>query len=559
MRGCNRWGGLLLAGMLLLAAGPNNPCTGETRTPVPIQSVRTTEENGRTILTILLAGQTTPTLNLESTRVTLTLPFTAPGPHLAENLRSGGLVSRLSLQTMSTSETRLIADLKEAAYAEFSPSAPGVVRLKISPFREAAVPSVHKSATGLYDIVASQADVGELLRTLAHEAGVNLVQAGAVKSRVSLELHDATIDRAIDLVTRSAGLTYHRDGDVYVVGAAKDIEAAYPKPQAEPVKPAEKVIIQSVYHCRHVNAAEMLTTLEKIFDKDQLHASVGASGLSPHLDEASTSSVTGVQSGATTNKTTTETSTGAREVVVSGEASVVKRALDLMQMLDRRRQQVRISVHITDISNDALKNLGVQWSWSSYSVTETAASGINFGTFTHAPVNIEAQLAAMENNNQAKMLASPTISLLDGERGYILIGDRLLFPKLIGYTQAQTPIFDKDEERVGIYLQVAAQISDEGEITLTIYPQVSVVTGYLTVSNASYPQISTREQQTTIRVKDGEKIIVGGLIQDQEIKQMQKIPLLSRIPLFGELFTWRNTSHNKSEVVIMITPQILKD
>src|SRR5207249_3963352 len=117
----------------------------------------------------------------------------------------------------------------------------------------------------------------------------------------------------------------------------------------------------------------------------------------------------------------------------------------------------------------------------------------------------------------------------------------------------------KEEERVGIYLQVAVHVTGDGEVTLTLYPQVSSVTSFLTVNGASYPQISTREQQTTVRVKDGQQIVIGGLIQDQEIRNLQKVPILADIPLFGELFTWRRHTHNKTEVVIMISPEILKD
>ena len=62
-----------------------------------------------------------------------------------------------------------------------------------------------------------------------------------------------------------------------------------------------------------------------------------------------------------------------------------------------------------------------------------------------------------------------------------------------------------------------------------------------------------------MRVKDGEKIVVGGLIRDEDIKNVQRVPILSSIPLFGELFTYRSHTHNKSEVIITITPEIIKD
>ena len=148
---------------------------------------------------------------------------------------------------------------------------------------------------------------------------------------------------------------------------------------------------------------------------------------------------------------------------------------------------------------------------------------------------------------------------MDGERGFILIGDRILYPKLTGYTQAQTPIYDKEEVRVGIYVQVAVQMSEHGDLTLSVYPQVSVITGFLNVGGASYPQISTREEQTTVRLRDGETLVLGGLLRDEEIAALQRIPLLGRIPILGELLTNRKKTKSRNDLVIMITPEVIAD
>jgi type II secretory pathway component GspD/PulD (secretin) len=112
-------------------------------------------------------------------------------------------------------------------------------------------------------------------------------------------------------------------------------------------------------------------------------------------------------------------------------------------------------------------------------------------------------------------------------------------------------------ERVGIYLQVAASISSDGFITLTLYPQVSSITGYLNVNGASYPQVSSREAQTTLRVKSGDAIVLGGLLQNQDIVNTDKVPILSSIPFFGELFKHRTKTKSKSQVIITIRPVIV--
>ncbi|MGG2305217.1 hypothetical protein ACE4Z6_27720, partial [Salmonella enterica] len=82
------------------------------------------------------------------------------------------------------------------------------------------------------------------------------------------------------------------------------------------------------------------------------------------------------------------------------------------------------------------------------------------------------------------------------EHGFVLIGDRLSYPVVTGFSQAGSPIISKEEKSVGVYLQVAANIASDGTLTLSLYPQVSTVTGYLNLNGASYPQIATREAQT---------------------------------------------------------------
>lgn len=421
----------------------------------------------------------------------------------------------------------------------------------VKPTAAVLTPVASASPVRLYNVNAYQSDLAGVLNSLAQDSHVSIVMTGNVSGKVTTNLRQVPLDKAIDLLTKSAGLSYHHDGDVYVIGSAKDLAAAYPAPVPDAT--------QTVYHCLHVTASEVVTALQNAFDKDKLHVSVGAGPSSPRLDDASSSDVTGVQSSTVKSSDSTSTGSSSHMIVLSGEPDIVAKALSLAEKLDVRRKQVKIAVQITDINRNALKNLGLQWTFGNLGIHENQPSGIGFGSFTRDPLSVSATLTALETSGDAKLLAAPNMSILDGEQGFILIGDRIQYPKLTGYTQAQTPIYDVTEERVGIYLQVAVQMEDNGEITLTLYPQVSTVSGYLNVNGASYPQISTREQQTTIRVKDGQQIVVGGLIQDEEIHNVQKVPILSQIPFFKALFTYRSVTKQQSEVVIVITPQILKD
>jgi type II secretory pathway component GspD/PulD (secretin) len=407
----------------------------------------------------------------------------------------------------------------------------------------------------LYDVNAYQSDIAVVLNSLAQDADSSIVMAGGATGKVTVNLHQVPMETAIDYITKAAGLSYHQVGNTFVIGETKDIQAAYPA--------AAGPSAVAVYRCEHIKASDLVTSLESMYDKSTLKVVLGAGSYAPDLDSSIEQAADQIKSSSTTSTTTSANSSNpgleTRMVILSGDPATVDQALTLAKELDIRRKQVKISVEITDISVDAAKDLGADWTFGNVSITENQPTGINFGTFTRSPLSVEATISALETKNLANLLETPTITLLDGGRGYILVGQRLLYPVLIGYTQAQTPIFDKAEENVGIYLQVAAEVGDDGDITMTIYPQVSEVTGYLTVNQASYPQISTREQQTTVRVHDGQQVVVGGLLQNDDVDNLQKVPGLSDIPFFGRLFANRSRTKTKNEVVIIITPQILKD
>jgi type II secretory pathway component GspD/PulD (secretin) len=578
------WSGLLLLLPIPVHAQSLRPTNAPKSALAQVVSVRAFEAGQNTLVDVELQGACTPVLTGEGKQWTLMLPHVVPSPTLPESMTTGGQVGRIGLTVADSPEraARIRLTLNSPAQAVLT-ERPNKRTIRVALSAEPnhpLVPVVHKAKPGYFDLNAYQTDLAMLVNSLARDAGASILLMGSNHPKVTVSLRQVTVEEAIQLLSKSAGLIYRKQGETYLIGNAKDLDPPAPAPVESALKPDLPKTKWEVYRCKHIVAAELVKSLQATFEKEALKVGLGASGYSPRLDAISTGNVTGAQTSASNGGAgPNEAGLNAREVILSGEETLVDQAVALAQKLDRRRAQVRIGVKISDISSEALREMGVRWNWSSYAAREVPnlvppvagggaeggaappplVGGISFGAFAHDPTFIEASLSALEKNDQAKLLAAPTLSLLDGERGFILIGDRLVFPVLVGFTQANTPIFNKTEERVGIYMQVAVQIADNDEITLTIYPQVSVVTNFLVVNGASYPQISTREQQTTIRVKHGEKIVVGGLIREEEVANIQRVPLLSRIPFFGELFTYRKKNRRKSEVIIMITPEMLKD
>ncbi|HEY3779775.1 MAG TPA: hypothetical protein VGL56_01735 [Fimbriimonadaceae bacterium] len=393
-----------------------------------------------------------------------------------------------------------------------------------------------------------------LLDQLMRQTGADILLLADSAPDITIKV---TKHRFIDTLSDMcvlANLSYLKVNNEYVVGADDKLKSAYPVAYAlahpAPVKAQAPEIVTVTYNTNYCDAQKLADTLAKEFKPDELTMLVAPSVAQTSLGTSDTSSSTGVQAAVMDNKD----AKNSRILLLRGPKETVDTAVSLLKAMDVRPPQVNISVTINDMSMDAEKNLGLQWQLPQLTLNQQQGSG--FGTFSVAPLSFNATMNALQTQGLDKLLASPNITVQDGQRAYILVGQRLEFPVVSSYNQNGTPIFNVDEERVGIYLQVSVWISNDGKVKLDLYPQVSTVTSFINVNGGSYPQISTREAQTSLTVESGHTIIIGGLIHDEDVANFQQVPWLSKIPILGELFKNSNKTHTKDEVIITITPTI---
>jgi general secretion pathway protein D len=431
------------------------------------------------------------------------------------------------------------------------------------------------------DLELDGVPLGVALQIIARQAHVNLMLAGGDDLKVTAHLKQVSVEQALEVLLKPLGLTYRVVAGCYVVGKPEQLAVwDTPVAPAAPVK-AEPPIVE-LYEVRFVNPLGLLQTLSVLHPDVRILP--GVPPLAPTLAsdesqaERASAPSTG-QSPAPTQAGGTGAAVGAeaewsniRTLLLYGAADSVQAALKTAQRLDQPPTQIRIEVMVTDISRNSLKELGLDYNWSKFGIQEivrpneqqsianqTPLTPPDKSRFWRTPISIEATLKAMEQRGVAKLLANPSVSVLNGEMARVLIGDRILYPVVSGTTTAGTPLFDVREQEVGIVLQVRAYAEPGGTITLDIYPQVSLVTGFLRVGDSSLPQIATRELRTKIRVRDGSPIALGGLIRDEEVRTLQQVPLLSRIPVLGELFKSRRRSTTQNELVILLKPEVIRE
>ena len=417
----------------------------------------------------------------------------------------------------------------------------------------------------LCEVNVSDEEIQKFLPLLTKMTGLNIILMATTPAKVTMHVEKMRFIDVMRHVCALTGFAYIKASDAYILAPADALKVAYPAEwnaahpepapkQADPI-PEPAPLVTQTFTANYVKASQLVETIKKLLPTG-LEVVAGPGQDTPSLANVDPSGKTG-QSSVSVSQ---DTSTGpaGRTVILRGTRTNVALGIDIARQLDIPRSQVSISVTIHDISDDAVRDLGLSWNFTDLTLNEKpSANGIGIGKVTRSPMTFDAAIAALETRDVARLMASPNVSLLDGEKAFILIGDRINYPVLTGYTATNSPIFSVNTERVGIYLQVAASISSDGFITLTLYPQVSSISGYLNVNGASYPQVSSREAQTTLRVKSGDTIVLGGLLQDTDLMNVAKVPILSNIPFFGELFKHRTKTKSKSQVIITIRPAIV--
>jgi type IV pilus assembly protein PilQ len=192
-----------------------------------------------------------------------------------------------------------------------------------------------------------------------------------------------------------------------------------------------------------------------------------------------------------------------------------------------------------------------------FSATSDSRTGqLSYTSIGELPDDFEARIRALETEQRAQIRAAPRMAVMNGRSANVFIGvRRFIIVEYITYGQPVEKIQGVD---VGVKLRVTPLTGGGSEITLNIDPESTEVSNISEVDpETGLPVLRTRQAGTTVRLKDGETLMIGGLSQQQTEDRRTKIPVLGDIPLIGGLFRSRSRSVLNSELVIFVTPHIL--
>lgn len=260
----------------------------------------------------------------------------------------------------------------------------------------------------------------------------------------------------------------------------------------------------------------------------------------------------------------------ANTLSIRGTPDTIRLAEQLIAAQDLPEPEVMLEVQVLEVSHERLTDLGIAWPNSFTMATPSTAS--TWGALHTLPINqlVVSGLSATANfkltDTDANLLASPRIRTRNKEKAKILIGDKVPVISSSSTPSTSGPSYAQNIQYldVGIKLEVEPQVYRDDDVGIKISLEVSNITKTISSSNAQTGlsslayQIGTRSASTSLRLRDGETQVLGGLISDADRTTADKVPGLGQLPVLGRLFSDHNGDHVKTEIVLQITPHIIR-
>jgi type II secretory pathway component GspD/PulD (secretin) len=401
----------------------------------------------------------------------------------------------------------------------------------------------------LVSIDADDSFLPSILTVLAEKSGFNIVTGPGVskQQRISVHLKDTPIEEAINLVVRAAGLSYEIVGHSFLIAESEALEQ-------------EIGLSAHVIELQYANAKEVQELLKDVTENVQ-------------VDEAG------------------------NKILIMASPKVYSEIRDIIEQVDRPAQQILLEARLVEVATSDLEELGIDWERLSPVETMVAENATNedgtgrapgktwnyvnrlgqadqlgaddpgevfepfddedrFFHFSRRLLAFDVALDLLIKNDKARVLANSKITTLNNRQASILIGEVIPFSPpntvLSGGLGLGQAIVERDS--IGVKLNITPTINSDGFITVKVEPEVSsileLIQGYL-------PRKKIRTANTTVMVKDNEKIFIGGLLSVDNSDIVHKFPILGDLPLIGSLFRHKYQTVRKTDLLIEITPKIV--
>lgn len=380
------------------------------------------------------------------------------------------------------------------------------------------IPDFLVERTGdLYSVDLQSVPLKTAIKAIAEEAGLNLAVYGDLNEKVQMSFRDVPLVEILTSIFRGSAFTFRLDSASLWVS-----EAGATKALAD----------LQVYPLKHVSPEKASAQLSKFMKGTEIN-------VSEYREQ--------------------------NALVLGASPQTLERAVNFLEMIDVPQMQVTLACVIVEFRKGKSFAIGVR-SGTARNVGEgniqargffdflgkdVSKSGA-FGKIGILPDRFELELSSMEENNEAKVLARPRVTTLNGNKAELNVTNTVYY--LVSQVSADGyPITDYRSFNDGISLELTPTMTQDGLITLSVSPEIKTAGR----STGDGPRdISSRNMKTTVVLRDGETLCLGGLIRKNKTEVRSAVPFLGSIPILGRLFSYTSEEEDESELAIFITPSV---
>ncbi len=389
-----------------------------------------------------------------------------------------------------------------------------------------------ETGPGRVSVDVQGAEIRTLLRAFSEFSGRNIVVGKEVKGLVSVSVRDMPWRDALVTILRAHGLDLADENGALRVDVSDKLQAEILARETNEarlleVRPLETRLVQLNY----ANAKELQTVVQSVLTRrGQIQ-----------IDD----------------RTNTLVITDVPEAVAQAEKMATE--------LDKETPQIEIVSKLVDVDVSSLREIGVNWTAANLNIGNTPDTFEEFDIATpvsdpvlsfrigtmFSPGDLELELQALELQRKANIISNPRITTVDNREAKIVVGQKipLIVQDVAGNAVSQLTT-------IGIQLKVTPHLTADRKIVLDIHPEVSDLSTQSTVQGGII--INTSEADTRVMVDDGQTAVIGGLIRDNTGRVRTGVPFLMDIPLVGYLFSSTSDVEQKRELVIFVTPSLVK-
>lgn len=407
--------------------------------------------------------------------------------------------------------------------------------------------------SGNVTIDFKDADIHNVLRILSFKSGTNIVAGKEVTGTVTIRLVDVPWEKALDTILKTYGFVYEREGNIIRVTTIENL--------------TKETLQTEVFPLNYAKAKDVMESLKEVVtERGKLK-----------YDERT------------------------NILLVTDIPTNLYKVGQVVQRLDRKTPQVAIEAKVIETTLSDADKLGIKWTLkvtatgskapttapfetvgapsvgnegltnyfplaasSSTDFPSTTVPSFPFATktdFTFGTLDFsqfQAVLEVLKSRSDTKIISNPTISTLDNQEAKILVGEIFNIPTYVTDTSTgRLTISGYTSRDLGIKLTVTPHINPQGDIVVELHPEVSSFLSFDNFGNVLAPRFSTREAQTKVMIKNGQTIVIGGLIKENIVDTRYKVPVLGSIPILGYLFSKKEKTIDKTDLLFFITTHII--